>query len=1144
MKKILQFSLVLMMSLAHAASPDPANYYNDRLLICLQPDLSIGEIATRGSVPITGIASLDQLLELRGITSMEKYLPAATPDDIDEDIVLSNIYRIGISPGRSSIEQLITDFQTLGSILYAEQEAISRPLYTPNDSRYSQQWYMQKVEAPAAWDFWDIAGGDYPGNINIILASVDTGVQYTHPDLWQRAWVNQAEIPATIFASVDTDNDGIVTPVEIVAAVTNYNGDSFTNLQDALHPNSPFMDGIDGDDWDNNPTTYVDDLLGWDVAGTTSGNDPDNDPMGAFTGPSDAGTRMHGTHVAGLLAAATDNSTGIASVVYNATFMPVKVLYDQGDGGISGGYSGMLYAAKAGANILNMSWGGGGYSASDQATVNLIYDSYGALLVAAAGNGNDNGTPSSTPHYPSGYDHVVSVTALGSADNFSWANYGNGDGNTQFFGVDLSAPGENIHSTVFTTAGSYQSWDGTSMASPLVASCFGLLKAANPEQSNDWLVENMMSTADPIDDINPNFAGQLGAGRINIFSALAHNLYPQLSYDSYSLSLINDNGDNLLSPGEEARMRINLFNDPGWVDAGDVTGILRSNSPHVTITDSTGSYGDINNGNIGVNITDRFQFSIASDAPTGLFPFSLEVTANAATEHSYSAIIEFNVDVSMWQANFPITSSIIKGGNAIVDLDGNGSPEIIFGAYDSLLHAIQVDGTELTGFPVSLNYLIEATPSIGDVDNDGDLEIVIGSLDRDLYVVQHDGAVESIYTSPGYILAPSALYDFDNDGDLEIVTASTNSGLNVMHHDGTSLDGWPIVLEHNVTVGAAIGDINADGNINIVVGSWGDRLHAFNVDGTEIPGFPVVLIDRVRSAPVLANIDGSADGSLEILFGSDGNKFFAFDASGSELWSVNTSGQNIQSDPAICDIDGDGDLEIVFGGLDRFIYVLDHTGAILEGWPVSTGGAIYSSPAIADIDNDGIGEIFIGSNDHKLYGLYLDGSNIGGFPTENSGNIQGSPSIADLDDDGDLEIVVGADDNLLVLDISGPGAAGGFWPTHRGNLQRTGALPTLVPVRDHEALPGRNVLYANFPNPFNPTTLISFEIPEAGIVNLQILDIRGRVVEVLVDAQVSAGIHSVAWAGRANGEPVSAGIYFYRLSTQNGNLVRKMTLLK
>lgn len=1133
-----------MMSLAYATSPDPENYYNDRLLICLQPDVSIAEITTRASAPITGIASLDQLLELREIVSMEKYLPSATPDDIDGDIVLSNIYRINTAPGRSSVEQLIADFEALESILYAEQEAISRPFYSPNDSRFSQQWYMQKVEAPSAWDFWDIVGGDYPGNINIVLASVDTGVQYTHPDLWQHTWVNQAEVPASIFESVDSDNDGIITPAEVVAAITNLNGDSFTNLQDALHPDSPFMDGIDGDDWDNNPTTFVDDLLGWDVAGTTSGNDPDNDPMGAFTGPADSGTRMHGTHVAGLLAAGTDNSTGIASVIYNGTIMAVKVLYDQGDGGISGGYSGMLYAAKAGANILNMSWGGGGYSASDQAAVNLIYDTYGALLVAAAGNGNDNGTPSDTPHYPSGYDNVVSVTALGSGDNFSWANYGNGEGNTQFYGVDLSAPGENIHSTVFTTAGSYQSWDGTSMASPLVASCFGLLKSANPEQSNDWLIDNMMSTADPIDDNNPNFAGQLGAGRINIFSALAHNLFPQLSYDSYSLSLINDNGDNLLSPGEEALMRINLFNDPGWVDAEDVTGILRSSSQYVTITDSTGSYGNINNGNIGVNILDRYQFSIVADAPTGLFPFSLEVIANANTEHSYSAMLEFNIDVSIWQINFPIASSIIKGGNAVVDLDGNGSSEIIFGAYDSLVHAIQADGTELAGFPVSLNNLVEATPSVGDIDNDGDLEIVIGSFDRDLYVIQHDGTVESIYTSPGYILAPSALYDFDNDGDLEIVTPSTNSGLNVLHHDGTSLENWPIVLDQNVTVGAAIGDINADGNVNIIVGTWGDRLHAFNLDGSELDGFPVILADRVRSAPVLANIDGSADGSLEILFGSDANKFYAYDATGSELWEVNASGQNIEADPAICDIDGDGDLEIIYGGLDRLIYVLDHTGSIVEGWPVNTGGAIYSSPAIADIDNDGVGEIFIGSNDHKLYGLYLDGSNIGGFPTENSGNIQGSPSIADLDSDGDLEVIVGADDNLLVLDISGTGGGDGFWPTHRGNLHRTGALPTLVSVNQNHSLPEGYSLHANFPNPFNPVTRISFEIPKAGNVTLDVFDIRGRVIEVLVDTYIPAGIHSVEWAGGSNGVPASAGIYFYRLTIQSGNLVRKMTLLK
>ncbi len=1133
MKKFIITNLLLMVSLVFAASPEKAAYYGDRFLICLQPDIAIDQIDSKGDVPVTGISSLDRLLSLREVVVMEQYIPGSTPDDMDGDIILSNVYRLTLVSGRSDLDQIITNFHADPNVLYAEREVIYRLQYTPNDSRFGNQWYLPKISAPDAWELFDIAGGDLPGSRNVVLASVDTGVQYTHPDLKNRIWINQAEVPPAIFAAVDSNSDGVVTVEEVTAYLTDYDGNGTTNLQDALHVTSPFMDGVDGDDWDNNSGTYIDDLLGWDVAGATTGPDPDNNPIGNTTGPMSSDSKMHGTHVAGVLAAQTNNATGMASVIFNGSIMSVKCLVDNDEEGlVHNSTTAVLYAAKAGADVINMSYGGMGYSGTDQAAMNLSYDTYGAVLVSSAGNDN-----SSDNFYPSGYDNVVSVAATTSNDlKASFSNYGST--------IDISAPGVNILSTVYTTAGSYQSWPGTSMASPIVASCIGLLKATHPEASNDWLVDNLLSSTDTIDHVNPNYVGQLGTGRVNIFASIARLTSPQLSYNSYSLSLTNDNGDGLLSPGESALMRINLFNSTGWLDAIGVTAVLRSGTEYVTVTDSTASYGDINNGNIGVNIQDRYAFSVAEDSPSGLLPMELVVSSDLGSNDPYSVTLEFSLDVSIWQTNFPIASSIIKGGNAVVDLDGDGSNEIIYSAYDSLLHAINANGSEINGFPVSLGYLAEATPSVGDIDNDGDLEVVVGGLDRNLYVVQHDGSAETIYEAPGFMLAPASLYDFDGDGDLEIVTVSYNDELAVMHHDGTALANFPMTLDGNMTVGAAIGDIDGDGSVNIVVGTWGDRLHAINLDGTEVAGFPVIIPDRVRSAPILANIDGSTDGSLEILFGSDDNKLHAYDGGGNEMWFVSSSAQNIQADPSVTDMDGDGDLEIIVGGLDRLIYAVDHTGTFLEGWPVGTGGAIYSSPAIADIDGDGLAEVFIGSNDRYLYGLNLDGTSIGGFPVENSGNIQGNPTVADLDGDGDMEIVVGSDDNLLVMDISSSGETATYWPTHRGNLHRTGVELITVDIEDYRSLPTVHTLYANFPNPFNPSTSISFDIGESTYVSLQILDIRGRVVDELISDRMTSGNYRVKWDGELRGRPADAGVYFYRLTTQNSVLVRKMTLLK
>ncbi|MCF7824594.1 MAG: S8 family serine peptidase [Candidatus Marinimicrobia bacterium] len=1143
----IQISLLLLGTLVYALPPERTKYFEDRFLIYLNQDVSLDKSNMKLGKPVTGMPSFDQLLDHHDILKMEKYLPSATSDDFSDGIDLSKVYRLRIEAGSQSVDQLIDEFNKDPNVLYSEYEGIDYLDYTPNDARYPNQWFLDKIQAPETWDLWDIASGDFPGNTNIVLASVDSGVEYTHPDLWERAWVNQAEVPESIFNAVDTDASGTVTPTEIVAYLTDLNADGSINLQDALAPGSPFMDGIDGDDWDETPSSYVDDLFGWDISGTTSGSDADNDPMAALGGIADLSPLQHGTHVAGLLCATTDNGTGIASTIYNGSFMSVKCLYDEDPNGyISGGYAGMLYAAKAGADIINVSWGSSSWSETNQAIINNIFYNYGALIVGSAGNGDDLGLPNGDPRYPSGYDNVISVTAVSPYDIFSWANYGSGEGDPKFFGVDLSAPGEGIYSTIFPAWGSYAAWDGTSMASPIVASAFGLLKSAHPAESNEWLIESILGSTDPIDQLNPTYADQLGTGRLNIYNALAQYIYPRISYDSYSLEILNDDGNGQLSAGEEAYMRINLFNSQGWVAASDVDAILRTTSPNIDIIDSTGHYTSINDGSLAVNILDRFKISVPSDVPSGIIDMSLEVTANQSSDHPYSIILDFQIEVSMWQENFPVLSEMIKSGTAVVDLDGDGHNEIVYAAYDSLLHAIGPDGIELSGFPVYLNSVLDASPAVGDIDNDGDLEVVIGSRDYNLYVVQHDGSYESIYTALGYIWATSTLYDLDKDGDLEIITMTYTGDLELLHHDGTAFNTYfPQNFGSSTTVSVAVGDVNSDGSPNIVLAGSDKNLHVMNLDGTEVSGFPVTLSDRVKSSVVLTNLDDSADGSLEILFGGNDNYLHVYNSSGSELWNYSSGGQDVQTDPAVSDIDNDGDLEIIFVGVTRDIYALDHTGTLLAGWPISTGGSIYSTPAIADVDGDGIAEIFFGSTDYNLYGLHLDGSNIIGFPARLSGKVHGSVSLADFDGDGDVEIIAGTTKDLAVLDLPGVGEITRYWPTHRGNLHRTGAFYyTPVGIAQGKTLPTAYKLSDNYPNPFNPSTKIDFEIPEAAYVKLEIMDIRGRVVETLVSEYLNASDYTVTWTGNINGKAASAGLYLYRLSTPAGNMIRKMILLK
>ena len=159
------------------------------------------------------------------------------------------------------------------------------------------------------------------------------------------------------------------------------------------------------------------------------------------------------------MAATTDNGIGMAAPTYNAKYMSVKVSRDNqsGEPGITDGYDGILYAAKAGHNdingngswdtgesftIINNSWGGGGFSSSENSTINVAHNTYGAVVVSAAGNGDENsGTDEYAAHYPSSYDNCISVCAIGCSGNWgNWATY--------HPTVDIAAPGESVLSTI------------------------------------------------------------------------------------------------------------------------------------------------------------------------------------------------------------------------------------------------------------------------------------------------------------------------------------------------------------------------------------------------------------------------------------------------------------------------------------------------------------------------------------------------------------------------------------------------------------------------------------------------------------------------------------------------------------------------
>ena len=390
-------------------------------------------------------------------------------------------------------------------VRYAEPVRTVRLAATPNDPRVldGTLWGLtgpNGIQAPRAWD-------TTTGSTGVIIADIDTGVDYNHPDLYKNIWINQAEIPAGRRANLqDVDGDGLITfrdlasPIDQgVGKITDVNGDGRIDAADILAPwkadgTGGWADGIsqDGD------SAHVDDLIGWNFVANT------NNPL------DDHG---HGTHTTGTLAGVGDDGTGIAGVNWIAQVMALKFLDASGSGTDLAAAQAIRYAADHGARASNNSWGG-----SDGGTLLSDAISYagtkGQVFVAAAGNSATN--TDGVPFYPASYNlaNIISVAATqadGTLAGFS--NYG-------ATSVDLGAPGTSIYSTL---PGGYGYLSGTSMAAPHVAGTAALVLSAFPSWSASQVISRILSTTTPA----PALAGRtVSGGILNAAEAVAGAVQP------------------------------------------------------------------------------------------------------------------------------------------------------------------------------------------------------------------------------------------------------------------------------------------------------------------------------------------------------------------------------------------------------------------------------------------------------------------------------------------------------------------------------------------------------------------------------------------------------------------------------------------
>ncbi len=322
--------------------------------------------------------------------------------------------------------------------------------FIPNDSLISQQWALEKIKT---FDAWDIT----QGVDTVLLAIIDTGIDYDHPDLTNKIFINTGESGNNKESNgIDDDGNGFI---------DDYRGWDFTD-----RVGFPF-DSTGGD------------YLGWD-------NNPFDD-------------QGHGTYISGIAAAESNNLYGIAGAAPLVKMLNLRAFDPGGYGEEDDVAAAILYAVVMGAKVINMSFGDNAFSYVLRDVIRYAY-SQNVVLIASAGNSG-----SSAPHYPSGYSEVICV---GNSTDQDFVAGSSNFGST----IDLVAPG----SIIMTTAknAGYSIISGTSASAPYVSGAASLI-LSKQSFTNEEIKQILKSTSDDIGEAGWDLKS--GAGRLNIFKALS-----------------------------------------------------------------------------------------------------------------------------------------------------------------------------------------------------------------------------------------------------------------------------------------------------------------------------------------------------------------------------------------------------------------------------------------------------------------------------------------------------------------------------------------------------------------------------------------------------------------------------------------------
>jgi len=970
--------------------------------------------------------------EVDGISDKEIF-QAAYDNMTSAEKALYRSYKITLPEG-VDVEQAVAELKGDADVEYAQLNYLNKMYMVPNDPYYHSRaswaqgyddlWGIKKMGCK---DAWDISQGQ-----GVVVAVIDSGIDYTHEDLATNIWVNPGE---------DINGNGIIDDND--------------------------FNGVDDDG-----NGFVDDIRGWNFS--DDNNSPDD-----YYG--------HGTHCAGTIAAVGNNGIGVIGVAPKSKIMPVRIFPYAYDDVCA---SAIKYAADNGAKVLSNSWSSTMRNLTDPVVEDAIDYAYekDCTIVFAAGNDDDD-----VAYYsPANYSKTITVAAIDHTDKkASFSNHGLLV-DVAAPGVDilsLRAEGTDMYGDGSHIVGEkYYRANGTSMACPHIAGVAALIKSAYPEFSNEDIAKVLRSSVSTLGLSSTYF----GSGIIDAEKALGVTrpitADATIGYPAYNEIIRNG---SIPIHGETGNSYYTLYYSHKGFYADDWRPLPNCR----TSGDDILAYinGDIvGDGRIylklmafdtnGAVLSRETTFEISSFFVNASLHqgWPVEIGRKYYWNSVYTSPVAADLDgdgekeiivtsfqdidkstkeykIYVWQQNGTLLDGWPKDTNAFVtspavaDLDDDGDLEIISSStywYHNngqptiynyrYIYAWHHNGEPVEGWPIIM--CVEgldgvSNVAVGDIDGDKDLEVVVSCGSRDVYAFHHNGALVSgwpiSFPDGEDIKGSPTLGDFDNDGDSEIVIntafVASRAGIYILSHDGAIINSW-------VCGGLgtpAIGDIDNDGDLEIVIA---EDISCYD------PGPPERY--TVNTGVSAYHHDGTP---------VEGNWPYIFD-----------DGQNVTyrnsycASPSLADLDGGGDLEIIvadsFGKYE--IVALNHTGTPLPGWPKYLFFNPFSVPIIADIDGDQYPEVIIRDvdlgNSEYFHAWHYDGIPVGGLKEStmlmpNTDRDQ-APCLADIDNDGFLELITvysiykggGTYPKVYVFDLPGvDDPSSSHWPMSQHDLRNT-----------------------------------------------------------------------------------------------------------